>query len=152
MHHGTCVTHVPWCMSGSLTRGGGNTFPELPAHAQPIILCIWWEAHGKFAYKVHTSSKSSRLSDVYASVNLVTIGFRWRLVTCSVTNDGQFIFIIYLYFNFYQYFSNRCLRIVSNADFINRRMAATGVWSSRLFGINDVDQNWIACHLTGLGH
>ena len=23
-HHGTCVTHVPWCMSGSLTRGGGK--------------------------------------------------------------------------------------------------------------------------------
>ena len=22
MHHGTCVAHVPWCMSGSLTRGG----------------------------------------------------------------------------------------------------------------------------------
>ena len=22
MHHGTCVVHVPWCMSGSLTRGG----------------------------------------------------------------------------------------------------------------------------------
>ena len=21
MHHGTCVTHVPWCMSRSLTRG-----------------------------------------------------------------------------------------------------------------------------------
>ena len=21
MHHGTCVTHVPWCMPGSLTRG-----------------------------------------------------------------------------------------------------------------------------------
>ena len=21
MNHGTCVTHVPWCMSGSLTRG-----------------------------------------------------------------------------------------------------------------------------------
>ena len=24
MHHGTCVTHVPWCMSGSHTRGGGE--------------------------------------------------------------------------------------------------------------------------------
>ena len=24
MHHGTCVTHVPWCMSGSLNRGGGG--------------------------------------------------------------------------------------------------------------------------------
>ena len=21
MHHGTCVTHLPWCMPGSLTRG-----------------------------------------------------------------------------------------------------------------------------------
>ena len=41
MHHGTCVTHVPWCMSGSLTRGGGK-----PAHAQPAILRIWQEAHG----------------------------------------------------------------------------------------------------------
>ena len=24
LHHGTCVTHMPWCMSGSLTRGGGE--------------------------------------------------------------------------------------------------------------------------------
>ena len=24
MHHGTCVTHVLWCMSGSLTRGDGE--------------------------------------------------------------------------------------------------------------------------------
>ena len=24
MHHGTCMTHVPWCMSGSLTRRGGE--------------------------------------------------------------------------------------------------------------------------------
>ena len=24
MQHGTCVTHVPWCMAGSPTRGGGK--------------------------------------------------------------------------------------------------------------------------------
>ena len=24
MHHGPCITHVPWCMLGSLTRGGGG--------------------------------------------------------------------------------------------------------------------------------
>ena len=30
MHHGTCVTHVPWCMSGSFTRGGGEKFPGIP--------------------------------------------------------------------------------------------------------------------------
>ena len=47
MHHGTCVTHVPWCMSGSLTSGflwnrrWGKTIPTFPAHAQPAILRIW---------------------------------------------------------------------------------------------------------------
>ena len=30
MHHGTCVTHVPWCMWGSLTRGGGEKVPGIP--------------------------------------------------------------------------------------------------------------------------
>ena len=29
MHHGTCVAHVPWCMSGSLTRGGGENVPGI---------------------------------------------------------------------------------------------------------------------------
>ena len=30
MHHDTCVTHVPWCMSGSITRGGGENVPGIP--------------------------------------------------------------------------------------------------------------------------
>ena len=30
MHHGTCVTHVPWCMSGSLTRGDGENALRIP--------------------------------------------------------------------------------------------------------------------------
>ena len=29
MHHGTCVTHVPWCMSGLLTRGDGENVPGI---------------------------------------------------------------------------------------------------------------------------
>ena len=51
MYHGTCVTHVPWCMPGSLTSGflwnrwWWETFPAFPAHAQPVILRIWQEAH-----------------------------------------------------------------------------------------------------------
>ena len=35
MHQGTCVTHVPWCMSGSLTCGDGEKVPLFPAHAHP---------------------------------------------------------------------------------------------------------------------
>ena len=30
MHYGTCVTHVPWCMSGSLTLGSGENVPGIP--------------------------------------------------------------------------------------------------------------------------
>ena len=45
MHHGRCITHVPWCMSGSLTRGGGETFPAFPVHAQPAIIRTWQAAH-----------------------------------------------------------------------------------------------------------
>ena len=30
MHHGTCVTHVPWCVSGLLTSGGGENVPDIP--------------------------------------------------------------------------------------------------------------------------
>ena len=30
MPHGTCVTHVPWGMPGSLTSGGGENAPGIP--------------------------------------------------------------------------------------------------------------------------
>ena len=31
IHHCTHVTHVPWCMLGSLARGGGENFPSIPS-------------------------------------------------------------------------------------------------------------------------
>ena len=45
MHHGTCLTHVPWCMSGSLTCGDGGNVPGIPGACAPAILRIWQEAH-----------------------------------------------------------------------------------------------------------
>ena len=47
MHHGTCVTHVPWCMSGSLTCSDGENVPGISGACAPPILCIWQEAHCK---------------------------------------------------------------------------------------------------------
>ena len=38
MHYGTCVTHVPWCMSGSLTRGGGRNVSSIPDIALRLLL------------------------------------------------------------------------------------------------------------------
>ena len=39
MHHGTCVTHVPWSMSGLLTRVGVENVPFIPGilSKRPII-------------------------------------------------------------------------------------------------------------------
>ena len=37
MHHGTCVTHEPCCMSGSLTRGRGNV-PGIPGACAKLNL------------------------------------------------------------------------------------------------------------------
>ena len=45
MHHGTCVTHVPWCMSGSFNCGDGENVPGIPGACAPAILRIWQEAH-----------------------------------------------------------------------------------------------------------
>ena len=45
MHHGTCVTHVPWCMPGSPTCGDGENVPGIPGACAPAILHIWQDAH-----------------------------------------------------------------------------------------------------------
>ena len=50
MHHGTCVTHVPWCMSGSLTCGDGENVPGIPGACAPAISRIWKEAHDIVTY------------------------------------------------------------------------------------------------------
>ena len=46
MHHGKCVTHVPWCMSGSLTRGGGENVQGIPGTSATRKFHILEEAHG----------------------------------------------------------------------------------------------------------
>ena len=57
MHLGTCVTHVPRCMSGSPTRGGGENVPGIPganrnfmylARGSWICIVLW----------LHTSNQS----------------------------------------------------------------------------------------------
>ena len=56
-HDGTCVTHVPWCMSGSLTRGGAFpacttrnfTYPERGPYQVhlPNLKSVLWIVCGK---------------------------------------------------------------------------------------------------------
>ena len=41
MHHGTCVTHVPWCMSGSLTRDGEGNVTNIPGACATRNMRLW---------------------------------------------------------------------------------------------------------------
>ena len=62
MHHGTCVTHVPRCMSGSLTRACGENVPDIPGACAPTVLRIWQEAHETgICAKILTFSNSQYL-------------------------------------------------------------------------------------------
>ena len=58
MHHGTCATHVLWCISGSLTRGGEENVPGIPgAYATRNFMYLvrgpWW---GYFRPSSHQNS------------------------------------------------------------------------------------------------
>ena len=67
MHHGTCVTHVSWCMSGSLTRGGGKNVPGIPD------IC----AIHNFTYLARGPLRVEQL--IGASLSLHYINRIWRL-------------------------------------------------------------------------
>ena len=61
MHHSTWVTHVSWCMSESLTRGGGENVPGFPG------ACV--TRH--FTYLVRGPSMSAKLSSVGVEIELL---------------------------------------------------------------------------------
>ena len=63
MHHGTCVTHVPWCMSGSLTCGDGENVPGIPGACAPAILRIWQEAHREYGLTYIANGRNDHASN-----------------------------------------------------------------------------------------
>ena len=83
MHHGTCVTHVPWCMSGSLTCGDGENVPSIPGACAPAILRIWQEAHGivthvvryihRLIHRDHKNFADAYLENIFLSEMLLIL-------------------------------------------------------------------------------
>ena len=101
MHHSTCMTHVPWCMLGSLTNGflwsrsRGKTFPAFPAHVQPTTLRIWKEAHWSATeqkdhsrlYKLHkTGVNHFREYCLASQINWIRTGL---IVALRPANEGR---------------------------------------------------------------
>ena len=90
VHHGTSDTHVPWCMSGSLTHDDGENVPCIPGACTTTILRIWQEAHtvymGGFGHASDTDGIATSLCFVAISStgNMHRITRRDFLVTETV--------------------------------------------------------------------
>ena len=67
MHHGTCVTHVPWCMPGSLTNG-----------------FLWRRCRGKRSWH----SRRMRNPQIYVSGKR-PIPRHWGVFSCSFPSLGN---------------------------------------------------------------
>ena len=98
MHDGTCVTHVLWCMSGSLSRAGGKTVPDIPnacstrnftyltrglPYPEPVYTgwsSVHWNATGMpLVDPVYTGTPLEKLS-----WNSPTLECHWRILVESV--------------------------------------------------------------------
>ena len=65
MHHGTCVTHVPWCMPGSLNSGFLNS--------------RWWGKRSRHSRRIRNPqfSISSKRSMVGGWQSIMIYGYGW---------------------------------------------------------------------------
>ena len=77
MHHGTCVTHVPWCMSGLLTCDGGENVPDIPDACAPAIWRICQEAHEAVGTQgqCHRRMKN-KLNDIHLRSHFKSVKFK----------------------------------------------------------------------------
>ena len=100
MHHDSCVTHGPWCMSESLTHGGSENIPDIPGACASAILRIWQEAHGDwlaewFVFDIRqqlfrNAHPSPSTSQVWTDIHLHThtnVRHRQSMKTISHGND-----------------------------------------------------------------
>ena len=102
VRHCMCVTHVPWCMSGSLARGGGENIPGIPgACVTRNLTYLGW---GPCAYKqgwcwstfnvgfLSSMSANFQISATVYSYMFLNIRYRGktqlRWTCCAVSIDG----------------------------------------------------------------
>ena len=125
MHHCTCVMHVPWCMSGSLTRGGEENVPGIPGACAihnftylargPCFDLVWLHQVLVNSCNVHNSDSTSGWSNVgptsgwqYRSLSNIGLSPIAALVTYSVqgavdiplrlikSNSNQYCILLHL--------------------------------------------------------
>ena len=79
MYHGTCVTHVPWCMTGSITHAGGKIVPGIPgACAKPNFTNLVREPwHTLYQRSNDGSASMMRNRQIIANAKYATDRTHW---------------------------------------------------------------------------
>ena len=82
MHNGTCVTHVPWCMLGSLTRSCGENAPGIPGACATHNFAAHGIDNNAFSNNNFNLEAHGIDSSEYTRLNL-----RWRRnsTTCALS-------------------------------------------------------------------
>ena len=65
MHHCTCVAHVPWCMSGSLTRGGVENVRGIPGACETRNFTFLVKTHVFSVFCSHAATNISLAKHKY---------------------------------------------------------------------------------------
>ena len=84
MHHDTCVTHVPWCMSGSLTRHDGENVPGIPGACATLnfryLASGPWCTCRCFIKINHNQGTKDHFVKDYSIITKIWWGFRFILI------------------------------------------------------------------------
>ena len=94
MHHGTCVTHVSWCMSGSLNRDGGESVPGVCATRKFTYLAKGPEVTHWTYYSLVDVHKCKDSEGSCSQEALLSIQFN----SCSSKEQRKYLIVKFLAF------------------------------------------------------
>ena len=97
MNHDTCVTYVPWCMSGSLTRGGGENVPGIPGACTTRNFAYLVRSPHQTDNESNAISLSCMLPDRYgiSDLNLILENFLMKIGEHFEKKNDTCKYIIY---------------------------------------------------------
>ena len=156
MHRGTCVTHVPWYMSGSLTHGGGENVPDIPGACAtrnftylvrgPLTynFTVMQSYIQKFVFWISTYNKPisqfPHVSDKYPSTVFLT-----EIRTCVYIYVTKWCILGYAIVEFAQQVYSKICRSLDQMHLSMRRFCSQ--WTGCLFARSDnyAGNMWCGC-------
>ena len=125
MHHGTCVTRVPWCMSGSLTRCGGEHVPGIPGAC--ATRNFTYLARGLWSQHVIIAHKTGLNEDPFQH-------FEWQILNFNTISTYLTHQVLKTFFNVSRYRS-KCINKDAHLKlFQHNSLLTENIWQTNVIG------------------